>query len=372
MNDKLKKAITIALLTSTLTTSSALAAGLSDNANEFSNSNTSTTKTNTIVETASPKVENTTQVSNQDTNQNISNDNAPVSEPKTTAAAPSARSFSDVKSNAWYHGVVMNLVGRGGIGGYPDGTFAPNKGITKGEFLKIAYISATGDSGKVAGTGKHWASGVLESAIEKGIVREVEIKATELNQPITRNEMARILVRLAEYKGESQVDTSKVASVMGDYGSVSQEHKYYVEQAYMKGLIAGMDSQGNFVGGKGGTRAEASAMIVRLLQENERVAVKEKEAPVGGRTISLTDPKRPLVPKEGDIIIKADGTKVVLKKGSGGVLGAAQGVDYYSGITFDNGSEFKEGELGSDSMGYMGQPYIIDKYGEGHSYMIGI
>lgn len=370
MNNKLGKAITITLLSTMLSASFIFAEGLSDTANDFIDSGTNIITTNTESEVTTPKNDVITQTNTLK--------NKPLETTTATTVVPvpqTIKTFSDVKPDAWYHGVVMNLVGRGGIGGYPNGTFAPNKGITNGEFLKIAYISATGDSGKVSGAGKHWASGVLESAVEKGIVKNSEITISDLNTPITRNEMARVLVRLAEYRGEGKVDTSKAASVMGDYSSIKPEYKYYVEQAYMKGLIAGMDAQGNFVGGKGGTRAEASAMIVRLLQENERVQVKAKEIPVGGRVIYLTDPKRPLTPKEGDIVVKADGTRVVLKKGSGGILGAGQAVDYYSGITFDNGYVFKEWDLGVFEFGgsnnfnsYAGQPYIIDKYGEGHFY----
>ena len=73
-----------------------------------------------------------------------------------------------------------------------------------------------------------------------------------------------------------------------------------------------------------------------------------------------------MVPKEGDIVVKTDGTKVTLKVGPSGVLGEGQEVDYYSGIRFANGHMFTTNDLGTGSMGYMGQPYYLDKYGEGH------
>ena len=88
-------------------------------------------------------------------------------------------------------------------------------------------------------------------------------------------------------------------------------------------------------------------------------------------------------PQEGDVVIKADGTRVTLKLGAAGVLGAGQGVDPYTGFIKKDGTPFKEGDLadnswyslfgqkglpgGDNKMSMGGQPYVIDKKtGEGH------
>ncbi|MCT4507347.1 MAG: hypothetical protein N4A48_01050 [Tepidibacter sp.] len=84
---------------------------------------------------------------------------------------------------------------------------------------------------------------------------------TEWDKPITRYEMAQVMVRISEEViKEDAKGTSGVARIMADYSEVSKQkaYKYYVEQAFMKGLISGRDAQGTFDGSSSGTRAEAS------------------------------------------------------------------------------------------------------------------
>lgn len=63
--------------------------------------------------------------------------------------------------------------------------------------------------------------------------------------------MARVLVRVTErILKESKADTTGVSLIMADYDKVKKEQQfaYYVEQAYMKGLITGTYHQGSFAG----------------------------------------------------------------------------------------------------------------------------
>lgn len=277
--------------------------------------------------------------------------------------------LSDIQGH-WGEKYITQLVARGGISGYPDGTFKPNNTITKAEFVAIAVRSAL--NGKVADNqGGHWAAGVFQTAREKQVLLLNDFPQSEWDKPITRYEMSYVMVRVAEnILGEPSTSTSGVGKIMSDYQEVSkqQKYRYYVEQAFMKGLVTGKTKDGLFDGKANGTRAEAATMIVRMLETKMREVVDTNKIQQSeGREISLTDPNRPLVPKEGDIIIKPDGTRVVLKVGPAGVLGEGQGINYYEGIKLKNGYIFKAGDLGTTSMGYLGQTYLVDKRtGEGH------
>lgn len=58
-------------------------------------------------------------------------------------------SFSDVEDGAWYTQAVNTLASLGMIAGYPDGTFGPDRPITRAEFTTIAMNFASLDtSGK--------------------------------------------------------------------------------------------------------------------------------------------------------------------------------------------------------------------------------
>ena len=278
--------------------------------------------------------------------------------------------LSDI-GNHWGKSYITKLTARGGISGYPDGTFKPNQNISVAEFVTIAVRSAL-DGNVESQIGDHWASGVFDSARAEKVLLLNDFPESEWDRPINRYEMAYVMVRAAEnILQEGKVGTSEVAKIMSDYEEVSKqrEYKYYVEQAFMKGLVTGKTADGKYDGSANGTRAEAATMVVRMLEEKERQEVDtDKQVDTGeGREISLLDPYRPEVPKPGDIVTKADGTKIKLEVGPAGVLGEGQPVDYYTGITFPNGHVFTDDDLGVKSMGYMGQPLITDeRTGEAH------
>ena len=53
-----------------------------------------------------------------------------------------AKSFSDVPSNAWFAESVYWCYDHGLVAGYGDGTFKPNKSVTRAEFSQILYSAA--------------------------------------------------------------------------------------------------------------------------------------------------------------------------------------------------------------------------------------
>lgn len=277
--------------------------------------------------------------------------------------------LSDIGDH-WGKGYITKLVNLKGINGYPDGSFKPNQTITKAEFITVAVRSAL--DGKVdPQVGDHWASGVFSSARNAGVLLRNDFPVSEWNEPITRYEMAYVMVRITEQiNSENKVSTSGVENIMEDYAKVSQEtnYKYYVEQAFMKGLVTGMNANGLYNGEANGTRAEAATMVVRMLDKSERKAVDTGKVIVSDRVIDMEDPARPLMVREGDTVVNSSGEKVVLQKGPAGILGEGQGVDYYTGIVFEQtGYVFGHGSLGTKTMGYDGQTYMVDpKTGEGH------
>jgi len=81
------------------------------------------------------------------------------------------------------------------------------------------------------------------------------------------------MIRLNEIiQKESPVGIVGISNIMTYYNNIPQTYRAYVEQAYMKGLIAGY-LDGSFGGNKTGNRAEASTMLVRLLDKSARVKV---------------------------------------------------------------------------------------------------
>jgi uncharacterized membrane protein len=183
--------------------------------------------------------------------------------------------------NHWGKDYIETLVKEGGIVGYPDGSFKPDNLIKRGEFLKAVMTVVLGDEVLLSyygddNTNSHWASYILDSAYELEIVYDNEIQNTtdSLEKYITRFEMARIFVRIDEnILFNNQVYDLNIGNLISDYNRIPNDYVYFVEQAYLKGLIAGTDNKGTFAGSKTGTRAEASTMIVRLIDETYRIII---------------------------------------------------------------------------------------------------
>ena len=76
-------------------------------------------------------------------------------------AFTTSNSYSDVAYGKWYNNPISTMSALGIITGYPDGTFKPNKPITRAEFAAIAARFDETQSGKSATFSDvigHWAA----------------------------------------------------------------------------------------------------------------------------------------------------------------------------------------------------------------------
>ncbi|MDO5714135.1 MAG: S-layer homology domain-containing protein [Tissierellia bacterium] len=99
-------------------------------------------------------------------------------------------------NNSWYSEVINFVVNKGLIKGYEDGTFKPNKPITRAEFAQMisGYLegSSKGDSG-LKDIENHWAKDAIEKVYGKKVVKGYPDGTFKPNQEITRAEAVTIL-----------------------------------------------------------------------------------------------------------------------------------------------------------------------------------
>ena len=187
-----------------------------------------------------------------------------------------AADFSDMKGYGWAKDYVNTLVDKGGITGYPDGTFKPGKTITNAEFIKTVVGTVTGET--FSKTGKHWASGYIDYALAEGLILGDEIDSSEYDEPMTREKMAVVIARTAtnileEELFPADLDKNEVRSSITDYYELCKYCKDYILDVYGAGIITGYPDN-SFGGDKTATRAEAATMIVRLIDPSKRVEFK--------------------------------------------------------------------------------------------------
>jgi hypothetical protein len=162
------------------------------------------------------------------------------------------------------------LVSLGCISGYPDGTFKPDNQITRAEFCAImdkalnltTYPQQTPTFTDV-NTGA-WYDQAVETAVYAGIAKGYGDGAFRPNAPISRQEMACILVQAL---GKSQLAdaSAKTATKFVDDSQIAWWSRGYVTVALQQG-IAGGYPDGSFEPESETTRAEACAMVVNFLK----------------------------------------------------------------------------------------------------------
>ena len=136
-----------------------------------------------------------------------------------------------------------------------------------------------------------------------GLITEEDTDFRYNGLPCTRGNMAKIATRAFEYlKEEDIADTSTYATKLKDYSDIPDKFKKYVLQAYGKGIISGYED-GTFRADGILTRAEASSVLVRLIDKDERPNADETLYDYFGRKVTFTEPLRTDVPEQYQVSI---------------------------------------------------------------------
>ncbi|MDF2722701.1 MAG: hypothetical protein K0Q59_2376 [Paenibacillus sp.] len=159
--------------------------------------------------------------------------------------------FSD-QSGHWAADSIAQAVQKGYVDGYEDGTFRPDLKVTRAEFAKMVVTALKLPVGGNTG-GADWYIPFANAAVNGGIHRWSDFNYGDWNTPITRQEMARMIVR-ATNKELKKPDANKADS----------ELMYLAAKA---GLIQGL--QGGELGvNEATTRAQSVTVIERVLAVN--------------------------------------------------------------------------------------------------------
>ena len=186
---------------------------------------------------------------------------------KWTEVPVSGLPFGDVKSADWFYNDVKYVYEKGMMAGTAADVFAPNATTTRAMIVTILYRlegspAVTGTSAFVDVPAGQWYTDAVNWAAANQIVKGTSATTFAPNDSITREQMAAILYRYAQYKG---YDVTKKADLSGysDNGQVSAYAKDALAWANAAKLINGVTNttlapQGN------ATRAQVSAILHRF------------------------------------------------------------------------------------------------------------
>ena len=209
-----------------------------------------------------------------------------------------ANPFTDVSETDWFYGDVMFVYENGLMLGTSKTLFSPHGTATRGMMATILWRM----EGSPAPKGKNsftdveagkWYADAITWAAENGIFAGYGKDKFGPDDPITREQLAAIFYRYADYKGydltvKGNLDKFKDADKITDYAKTAMQ--WAVGSSLVKGKSGNLlDPQGT------ATRAEIAAMLHRFIEKYELV---QSKAP--GGLMGWIDPKRLQIPKTGD------------------------------------------------------------------------
>ena len=189
-----------------------------------------------------------------------------VDENPNTGANP----FADVSEKDWFYGDVMFVYENGLMLGTSKTLFSPHGTATRGMMATILWRmeGSPAPKGKNSFTdveaGKWYADAITWTA-ENGIFAGYGKDKFGPDDPITREQLAAIFYRYADYKGydltvKGNLDKFKDADKIADYAKTA------MQWAVGSGLVKG--KSGNLLDPQGtATRAEIAAMLHRFIEE---------------------------------------------------------------------------------------------------------
>ena len=176
--------------------------------------------------------------------------------------------FSDADRNAWYHDGVHYCVENGLMQGYGNGIFGPNDTLSRAMLVQILYNlenrpAVSGESVFSDVAHSAWYADAVNWAAANGIVEGFGNGQYGPEDDITREQLAAILYRYAQYKNYD-VSVGEDTNILS-YSDAPEVSEYAVpamQWACGAGIVEGygdvLDPTGN------ATRAQAATMLMRF------------------------------------------------------------------------------------------------------------
>ena len=180
--------------------------------------------------------------------------------------------FMDVPASAWYYDAVEYVYENGLMSGVSGGWFAPNDTLTRAMLVQTLYAMegrpAAASAGFADVASGDWYASAVNWAAANGVVSGVSETGFGPNNALTREQLALILYRFAQYKGYDVTGTSNLAAY-ADGSSVSGWAAEAMGWAVDAGLISGVG--GNQIAPTGtASRAQVAQILMNFCENVAR------------------------------------------------------------------------------------------------------
>lgn len=179
--------------------------------------------------------------------------------------------FTDVKAGKWYTSAVNYVYTLGLMNGMTDELFAPNDPMSRAMLVTVLWRAegspAPGATAPFTDLKAKWYRQAVAWAYERGVVKGTSATAFSPDDPITREQIAAVFYRFAEYKNQD-VGARGAIDSFPDGGKVSKYAREAVSWAVAEGLISGTKAGDvNYLDPKGNaSRAQVATILMRYLE----------------------------------------------------------------------------------------------------------
>ncbi|WP_462384614.1 Ig-like domain-containing protein [Intestinibacillus massiliensis] len=172
-----------------------------------------------------------------------------------------AAAVKDINGH-WAQSTIQSWIDSGRISGYPDGTFKPDNKVTRAEMVKLvnnAFGFTSGSSATFSDVkSDYWAYAEIQKGVGNGYISGNSDGTFQPDKPLTREQAAVMLAKVDNLK----ISSSETAFT--DDASISSWAKPYVRAASLAEVMNGYPDN-SFGPGKPLTRAEAVVAINKAL-----------------------------------------------------------------------------------------------------------
>lgn len=181
------------------------------------------------------------------------------------------QAFSDVLQGHWAYQAISKMTELGVVSGCGDGTFRPDKKVTREQFAKMMVLALNipivePENPTYQDINKEkWSFRYIETARRylSGYAR-IDGFYYDGENEVSREDVACALVKAKGYQNE-KVDTLRLNSIYKDRNDISPKMAKYVLIAYDKNLLSGYDD-GTFRPKRALTRAEAAELLYNAIK----------------------------------------------------------------------------------------------------------
>ena len=186
--------------------------------------------------------------------------------------------FNDLPLAYWAHNTINTMVTRGYILGYPDGSFKPEKEMTREEFavLLVRCMGITPTRANISSfidiPDEHWSIDYVEAVKEylPGYSAENGRFSFLGTKSITREDVTAALVKAQNGVNAKQADINLLEDNFKDYSSIVNDLRPFIAIALKNKLISGFPD-GTFRPKDPLTRSQAATLLYRAFCQTDSV-----------------------------------------------------------------------------------------------------